>query len=150
MTTNCLPKMDPALIRPGRVDLQIKFTLATHDQIYDIFNRMYSTEAHIARSQQMCQSTATDTHVSKTTYNDVHSLDPTLTSLNIGSFEPKEGVVSSDRLDNMAKEFASKVPSGTFSPAEIQGFLLGRMADPVSTLQDVDQWVSEQLKTQKV
>jgi chaperone BCS1 len=40
MTTNYPEQLDPALIRPGRVDLQIRFTLATRDQICDIFKRM--------------------------------------------------------------------------------------------------------------
>jgi chaperone BCS1 len=33
MTTNCPEQLDPALIRPGRVDLQIKFPLAMRDRL---------------------------------------------------------------------------------------------------------------------
>jgi chaperone BCS1 len=44
MTTNHPEKLDSALIRPGRVDMQVAFTLATKHQIREIFIRMYSTE----------------------------------------------------------------------------------------------------------
>lgn len=40
MTTNHPEKLDAALIRPGRVDLRIRFTLATRPQIREIFMRM--------------------------------------------------------------------------------------------------------------
>ena len=40
MTTNHPEKLDAALIRPGRVDLRIGFTLATRPQIREIFMRM--------------------------------------------------------------------------------------------------------------
>jgi chaperone BCS1 len=41
MTTNVSSALDPALVRPGRVDLQIRFNLATHAQIIDLFVRMF-------------------------------------------------------------------------------------------------------------
>ncbi|KAG9186375.1 hypothetical protein G6011_02931 [Alternaria panax] len=42
MTTNYPEKLDSALIRPGRVDLQIRFMLATRVQVQEIFERIYS------------------------------------------------------------------------------------------------------------
>lgn len=41
MTTNHYDKLDPALVRPGRVDVLIEFTHATHDMISDLFLRFY-------------------------------------------------------------------------------------------------------------
>ncbi|OLL23139.1 putative mitochondrial chaperone BCS1-A [Neolecta irregularis DAH-3] len=41
MTTKHLEKLDPALIRPGRCDLQFEFKLTTRDEIYRIFERFY-------------------------------------------------------------------------------------------------------------
>lgn len=43
MTTNRPEKLDAALIRPGRVDLQVAFTNATQDQIKELFERMYTS-----------------------------------------------------------------------------------------------------------
>lgn len=44
MTTNHPELLDEALIRPGRVDMQVEFTLATRTQMREIFVRMYSPE----------------------------------------------------------------------------------------------------------
>ncbi|KAI0388465.1 hypothetical protein F5Y17DRAFT_474657 [Xylariaceae sp. FL0594] len=44
MTTNIPESLDPALIRPGRVDLQVQFTNATTEQATELFIRMYEVE----------------------------------------------------------------------------------------------------------
>jgi chaperone BCS1 len=56
MSTNYPEKLGSALIRPGRVDLQVEFTLATHDQIRDIFTRMYTVQGEEAKNRPV-QST---------------------------------------------------------------------------------------------
>ena len=43
MTTNHPDRLDPALIRPGRVDLRINFGNATPEQAKKLFERFYST-----------------------------------------------------------------------------------------------------------
>lgn len=47
MTTNCIEKLDPALIRPGRMDVQLQFEYCTHyqlDQLYKFINNMDPNE----------------------------------------------------------------------------------------------------------
>jgi chaperone BCS1 len=44
MTTNHRDRLDPAFIRPGRVDFEFEFTLATNQQIHDCFMLMFSNE----------------------------------------------------------------------------------------------------------
>ena len=44
MITNNLENLDDALIRSGRIDMQVKFTMATSSQIRELFINMYSDE----------------------------------------------------------------------------------------------------------
>lgn len=44
MTTNHIAKLDPALIRPGRIDLRVEIGLATADQASRMFSRYYGAD----------------------------------------------------------------------------------------------------------
>jgi chaperone BCS1 len=162
MTTNNPEKLDAALIRPGRVDLQVFFTLATHEQIHDIFIRMYSTkfDKKTPNSQSI---------------NDADLIDPFQTSsrplssasTKVGSVASKAGenddflnsifpggvIVSGaseeDRLEVMAEQFANALPDKMFSPAEIQGFLLLHKREPRTALEGVGKWKDEVLEAKK-
>jgi mitochondrial chaperone BCS1 len=45
MTTNHIEQLDPALIRPGRVDLKVGFEKATRNQVEELFARFYPNAA---------------------------------------------------------------------------------------------------------
>ncbi|OJD21833.1 hypothetical protein ACJ73_06828 [Blastomyces percursus] len=47
MTTSCQDQLDKALIRRGRVDLEVEFTLASKVQIRSIFLHMYANEDNL-------------------------------------------------------------------------------------------------------
>jgi hypothetical protein len=49
-------------------------------------------------------------------------------------------------ISQLAEDFANALPDRTFSPAEIQGFLLVRKNDPAQALADVAAWRHEQLQ----
>ena len=44
MTTNYPDRLDPALIRPGRVDLKVRFDLAGKKEVRELFLRMYDVD----------------------------------------------------------------------------------------------------------
>lgn len=146
MTTNKPETLDDALIRPGRVDLQVAFTNATREQVRELFERMYEADSvrggaaaaaanghageksAYAANGHAKNGEAKDTVSADEVLND-HRLDLTLEQLKI-----------------VAHEFAEKVPDMQFSPAELQGFLLKRKKDPRKALEEVGPWVEAMMR----
>lgn len=157
MTTNFPEKLDDALIRPGRIDMRIDFTLATRNQICELFTRMYSPDHHN-------QSTASVAKVGSgpgtANVNPIRgfpglspsseSISPVEADLNTPSQMPQSGTSVSDAtaasdtkiedISSIASQFANSIPDSVFSPAEIQGFLLTRKKEPLRALDEVNSW----------
>ncbi|KAF1848096.1 P-loop containing nucleoside triphosphate hydrolase protein [Cucurbitaria berberidis CBS 394.84] len=143
MTTNCPENLDPALIRPGRVDLQVLFTLATREQIRDIFTRMYSTEFDAGEVRSRASSTKPTPNSSKTTNRQNDDL------LALVRAESRLDTIEPEKLVEMAQQFADQLPEARFSPAEIQGYLLMRKQDPTKALAEVGKWRDEILESKR-
>lgn len=141
MTTNYPEKLDSALIRPGRVDLQIKFTLATSEQIQEIFRRMYSNEADVRKTKDLTK----ENEKKKKQTSRTGTQTPPVAS----PMKPSFVTLPAERLAEMSKDFASQLPENTFSPAEIQGFLLMRKTDPDGALAGVKDWKETMLEAKK-
>ncbi|KAF3045904.1 hypothetical protein E8E12_006012 [Didymella heteroderae] len=150
MTTNHPENLDEALTRPGRVDIRIPFTLATRTQIQDIFTRMYGTDTRKSLSRTQTVD-ANERYPQKLKRRDTKSLtedgddDDDIEDL---LFEkPVSQALNKAALEQMARDFASMLPEGRFSPAAIQGYLLTRKREPQRALNEACAWRDEQLKT---
>ncbi|MCJ1315988.1 hypothetical protein MMC15_001308 [Xylographa vitiligo] len=145
MTTNYPDKLDDALIRPGRVDMKVAFRKASRSQIRQLFVRMYSADTikpgskhaygygHTAQNHMMSiqpNDTARMTNSNIKAPNDI--VTPPLT--------PREKVDSEPDLKEIAAKFADLLEEETFTPAEIQGFLLTRKKEPRRALEEVAEW----------
>ncbi|KAI8627703.1 P-loop containing nucleoside triphosphate hydrolase protein [Xylariaceae sp. FL1651] len=139
MTTNVPETLDDALIRPGRVDLQVEFTNATKEQATELFIRMY--EGDQGRPQHAEPKAAADETVKSNGHvstPDDHAMSPeTSSAVRSGELD-----ISIDELPEIARQFGEKIPSGEFSPAEIQGYLLKRKKHPRRALEEADKWVT--------
>jgi mitochondrial chaperone BCS1 len=183
MTTNHPKMLDKALIRPGRVDMQINFTLASRKQIRELFLRMYCVGSREATRQptnlaqimpesmlradeekkkcsaeRRCEqdsngylkipqpsmlkklfdtppmTTSSTAHLRKSSI----SLPMTPTSRSDGAANlPLQGQPTAD-VEKLADIFADSLPEATFSPAEIQGFLLVRKKSPWTAVAEVE------------
>lgn len=138
MTTNHIEKLDEALIRPGRVDMMVKFNLASTQQLIQIFEGIFATiegDFPISRSKVFAESDSEKT-----------STDREKESLR--SQQEEETKAEKARISAFAKQFAASVPSGEFSPAEIQGFLLKWKREPAMAVKMIPEWV-EEMKVKK-
>ncbi|KAI3330913.1 BCS1 N terminal-domain-containing protein [Ustulina deusta] len=138
MTTNIPESLDDALIRPGRVDLQVKFTYATKEQTKELFIRMY--EGDQGRPYHVDSKPATN---GTAVPNDKVS-GPSSSSTNGSVLLPEtsgELDIPIAELPEVARQFSDKIPDGEFSPAEIQGYLLKRKKNPRRAVEEADKWV---------
>ncbi|RAL13480.1 BCS1 and AAA domain-containing protein [Aspergillus homomorphus CBS 101889] len=133
MTTNHPEKLDAALLRPGRVDMSIGFGYAQSHDVEELFASIYSMlegDLRSTETQVICEKPKVPL------VNGVQAVDETQS-------------LSTPPVDNakLAQRFAALVPSGEFTAAEIQGYLLNHKADPQGALEGVEQWLKS---TQKV
>jgi chaperone BCS1 len=148
MTTNAPESLDDALIRPGRVDLQVQFTCSTKEQANELFIRMYEGDQGRPRHAESKPSTTNGTAVSTGNgkvpgaSNGQILLSPETSN----ALRSSELDISIDELPEIARQFGEKIPDGEFSPAEIQGYLLKRKKHPRRAVEEADKWVAALIK----
>jgi chaperone BCS1 len=116
MTTNHLELLDPALVRPGRVDYKILFKLADRDLTKKMFCNFFSDAPTDQRGLQ--------------------------DEKGLGAGDP--------HLEALSDAFADKIPENSFSPADIQGYLLQNSSAPEVAIEGAAEWVVKRLEELKV
>jgi len=120
MTTNHIKRLDDALIRPGRVDLQVELGLADKKMMADLFCVVFKPmEGDVALPENDSLGDS----------NEIH--DAT-------RIQAEED----ERVGRLANEFAAMVPELTFSPAEILSFLMGYRHSPGEVIINVERWMA--------
>ncbi|ROT34909.1 hypothetical protein SODALDRAFT_381884 [Sodiomyces alkalinus F11] len=131
MTTNHIEKLDKALIRPGRVDMTVNFTLADLEIAGAIFRAIYAPlecEATTGRDSADLSSEEKDAAAAQAAEKQAESVA---------------------RIEVLSQEFAAKIPEHEFSPAEIQGFLMRHKHDPEAAIRLAEEWIVETRKQKK-
>lgn len=128
MTTNHAEKLDPALLRPGRVDMTIAFGYADRDAMRELFSAIYSMLEGDARTSKMTSVRKASGQVQK------KHAKATVT-------QRKRQRLSKEKIAELASEFASRIPEGEFTAAEIQGHLLNYKNEPEAAIDAVEEWV---------
>ena len=121
MTTNHAETLDPALIRPGRVDMTIEFELPKKEEIRALFLSLYSSYG-----KQRIENASGD---------DVSD-----------NLRKHRNALDEYDLDALATSFAKELPSEKLSIAAIQGFLLRNKTDPEEAVKKAKAWSEETLR----
>lgn len=116
LQTNYIDRFDPALMRPGRIDVKIPYQLATQEQAAALFARFYPKSL---AEESVEKSVASESHFGSEKQVDIHIL---------------------------AERFSSSVPQHEFSTAELQGFLLSCKHEPLRAAEGVGAWVEQERK----
>ncbi|KAG1774116.1 P-loop containing nucleoside triphosphate hydrolase protein [Suillus placidus] len=175
-TTNKYSSLDPALCRPGRMDLHVEFKLASRYQADELFKRFYlpSSPKTPADDDQETKSSLTQSHPNGSTCDagsanliDLGVPDDTadsLTSSPSASSEKSERVaptytgtrhrghapkLSSDQLSELAAQFASAIPEREVSMAALQGYLMSQKSRPWEAAKEVSDWLEKELADKK-
>ena len=140
MTTNHIEKLDPALIRPGRVDMKVKFDLANTHMLSAIFRGIF---AHIEGDYPTSAKVGA-TPIRSPKGTTIHFPNASETSeeekISEEAFRERKRK-EEENVDRLAAEFAAIIPTLTFSPADIQGYLLKFKREPEMAVRNAAEWV---------
>ncbi|KAH6843038.1 BCS1 N terminal-domain-containing protein [Chaetomium sp. MPI-CAGE-AT-0009] len=158
MTTNHIEKLDKALIRPGRVDMIVKFDRADASMTAQIFKAIYAPlEGDDAPSPGSPAADATPS-TSRALFELERSIKAAVPRLTPEEERKREAAAAeaarkkaetTARVGVLAAEFAAKIPAHEFSPAEIQGFLLKNKRHPEKAVAGAEEWVAATRKEKK-
>lgn len=153
MTTNHIEKLDKALIRPGRVDMMVKFNLADSTMIATIFKAIFATiDADSPRVKKRSAAIGSEeNHTCAVQSEGVQAKHSELDNGSIVAQEDDDAAAAQKILDakkaeelrisTLADAFAKAIPTHSFSPAEIQGYLLKYKRDPEEAVVNAAEWV---------
>ncbi|KAK4059281.1 hypothetical protein Trihar35433_11034 [Trichoderma harzianum] len=139
MTTNHIEKLDKALIRPGRVDMIVPFSLADKTMTESIFRAIYAPFESEISSNELALSSKSGTSTPKRIEPDEEAKQRWA----------RQHAEISERIEVLSLQFATKIPEFEFSPAEIQGLLLKYKRSPEDAIEAADAWVIQTRKDKK-
>lgn len=178
-TTNKYSSLDPALCRPGRMDLHVEFKLASRYQADELFKRFYlpSSPKPAADDNQEAKTSSAQSHPNGSTpdgdSNDLIDLSITDDTTDSPPSSPpacsekseqSERVapafvgtrhrghapkLSSDQLSALAAQFASAIPERGVSMAALQGYLMSQKNRPWEAAKEVSDWLQKELADKK-
>lgn len=132
MTSNFAEKLDKALVRPGRVDREIYLGHVSQRSSELMFLRMYAPNpgnGPVLESQPTLKELP----------------EPETERLAVNP-SPNLKQLAEPHLERLAVEFSKAIPNETFTPAQLQGYLLNHRDSPVDALANIVPWVQGELE----
>ncbi|KAF7770299.1 hypothetical protein Agabi119p4_6273 [Agaricus bisporus var. burnettii] len=135
-TTNHIERLDPALSRPGRMDVWINFTHATKWQAEGLFKCFFPSRP----PPEILEST-----------EDGGQEDASQRNLPVPKRKRTQIVplLSEEEISELAKQFAEHIPEEELSVAGLQGYLLKNKTRPRECVEEVAAWIVQERETRE-
>ncbi|KAH9991153.1 P-loop containing nucleoside triphosphate hydrolase protein [Russula vinacea] len=143
-TTNHIERLDPALSRPGRMDVWINFTNATKWQAEGIFKCFFPSRPSASSSSSSSPSSSSPS--SPISSIDVSQMNPPESRRNKASSAHSVPILEEAEIALLAKRFADAIPEGEMSVASLQGYLLKNKTRPRECVEEVAEWVLQEIE----
>ncbi|CAK5267500.1 unnamed protein product [Mycena citricolor] len=134
-TTNHIERLDPALSRPGRMDVWVNFTHATKWQAEGIFKCFFP---HSAKAPPAEEADA-----------EKDASQKNLPVPKRKAFKHAVPILSEAEIVELAKRFAAAIPEDELSVAGLQGYLLKNKTRPRECVDEVAEWVISERETRE-
>ncbi|KAK0437806.1 P-loop containing nucleoside triphosphate hydrolase protein [Armillaria borealis] len=168
-TTNKHASLDPALCRPGRMDLHIEFRLSSKYQARELFKRFYipSNQSEVEEDDDdetvdsgygsTTPSEATDStppspsgsKVSESPISESSSLLPAPPVFFGNRHVGRAPKLSRRRVDKLAMTFSGIIPERQFSMATLQGYLMMHKTNPFVAVAGAKDWVEKERRRRR-
>lgn len=147
-TTNKYGSLDPALCRPGRMDIHVEFMLASKFQTRELFKRFYVPRKSTEDEPEEDEG---DSGYASSSASDVSESAPLISESSsavkfVGSrHRSNEAKLSRRRVEKLADTFAELIPERQFSMASLQGYLMTHKMRPVAAVDGAVAWAEKEL-----
>ena len=159
-TTNKYNSLDPALCRPGRMDLHIEFKLASKYQAQELYRCFYIPDAdeqdEKEKEKDTTEKPTKDKTASDSGYSSADEKHASLPSpsdtvprsepvkLGASSHRHRGPKLSADQVGELSAKFAEVIPEREFSMASLQGYLMGYKIRPHDAIMDAPAWIERE------
>lgn len=160
-TTNKYTSLDPALCRPGRMDIHLEFKLASKYQAGELYRCFYLPEGEDTPEDDASDKDSVDSSIDSgyasadqdnlidLETSEVSSIAPTppVSEKVVGfrrSHRDRAPKLSRPQVASLADQFADAIPDREFSMASLQGYLMGYKTRPFEATKEVAGWIEKE------
>lgn len=144
-TTNYYDRLDEALIRPGRIDLEVKFELATKYQAREQFRQFYVPHT-ITKEKEPGFALSKKSQSLMDQGKDGFPTTPLVEKY----FEDKDlnldDLDFTTRISRLADQFVEDFPEYVISSASLQQYLLMHKGGPIEAVAKFKTWVQAEVE----